>query len=115
MDEIIRRLEQASGPDRELDYRISVSDPEPPRVEHSPVYPPRYTASIDAALTLVPEGNYVEMYVEMRRHSDGWYCWISKYRDATPNIVTQKPAAIAICIAALKARTALSSGQRGAD
>ena len=54
--ELIERLEKATGPDRELDHAIlCMIDP---RVKGTcPMhYDPHYTASIDAALTLVPEG-----------------------------------------------------------
>jgi len=64
---------------------------------------PRYTTSLDAAMGLVPEG----WAIDARRYSDGWYVAIaglnstliptSKFRGS------QKPAAIALCIAALKA------------
>lgn len=69
MTELITRLESADGPSRELDWAIAESlgwtrrqvgqviacyapgDP------HMKAGAPRYTASIDAALTLVPEGH----------------------------------------------------------
>lgn len=48
IDDLIRRLEAATQPDRELDFQISIA------VGRS--YPHgHYTGSIDAALTLVPE------------------------------------------------------------
>lgn len=75
MDELIARIEAASGPDRELDCRILCADknwhfrkmivPEN-NASHvsfrtsdgdkSLYYTPKYTASVDAALTLVPDG-----------------------------------------------------------
>lgn len=64
MSDLIERLEKATGPDRKHDRAISVwlvengCDPDGPdkgmhpRLENVP----HYTASIDAALTLVPGG-----------------------------------------------------------
>lgn len=66
---------------------------------------PRWTESIDFALKLVPE----DFYVAMIRHSDGWYVAVAPHssRSAFPERMgTQKPAAIATCIAAFKARAA---------
>lgn len=59
---------------------------------------PRYTLSLDAALTLVPDGFYVRKLAEF---SDGWYCTIINGGQNFSG--GQKPAAIALCIAALKA------------
>jgi hypothetical protein len=60
-----------------------------------------YTTSVDAALTLWPEG-----YIELRRYSDGWYAKASGHSKEIDRVGngTQKPAALALCIAALKAR-----------
>lgn len=61
--DLITRLESADGPDRELDCRIWCAMRGADFDLYSQVVPnfnewqaPRYTASIDAALTLVPEG-----------------------------------------------------------
>jgi hypothetical protein len=74
--ELIERLEKATGPDRELDacifllqwpgYRLQTDcEPFPDQVEPGRIQEiggfahrtaPAFTASIDAALTLVPEG-----------------------------------------------------------
>ena len=127
-DELITALEAAAGPDRELDAEVwLVADPVAYNRKCSfrgmvyagtvfsakekrawtkraaAHYAPAYTASIDAALTLVPDG-------------DGWGI------DFGPNSTFAKPdvfwwsasvgaedaegatPAIALCIAALKAR-----------
>lgn len=68
-EELIAKLEVASGPDRDLDCEIAclvlgyITVPERPWLFYDPAdkwhrsrKPPQYTASIDAALTLVPEG-----------------------------------------------------------
>ena len=131
MSDLITRLEAATGPDRELDaaiftavYHDKVPSPivesgygwrydkghwwlatgEDARTPPKCVFPPRFTASIDAALTLVPEG--------WRWHS---YHWRRKDEPKIMSLVTNEPhvgiahgkaatPALAICIAALRAR-----------
>lgn len=68
MNDLISRLSAATGPSRELDAGIALANgwahrtmPNGERYWRSPTgvicpQPPRYTASIDAALTLMPEG-----------------------------------------------------------
>jgi hypothetical protein len=112
---LIERLEKATRPDRELDCAIFVATAESPFVSY---YPDcvlatlggfsarleisdieKFTSSIDAALTLVPEGqewqlgsaHLVSTYWAEVIASD---CY--KAKGTTP--------AIALCIAALKAR-----------
>jgi hypothetical protein len=110
---LAERCEQAAGPDRELDCHIHAL------IEGRNIRPerwsetvrlhdhavPRYTASLDAAVTLVPEGhewlrkNEICMTVyraptdpkEWARHIDA--------RGATPTL--------ALCAAALRARSAM--------
>jgi len=66
---------------------------------------PRYTESIDSAMTLVQGG----VFIKMVRYSDGWYVGLAPHRDAPiAHRGDQKPLPIAICIAALKARAALA-------
>lgn len=115
---IISRLKKATGPDQELDDTIAVLE----GYRGSPLPYTHYTSSIDAALTLVPEGLScaVKIYPE-----GGGACEIWRYvtevfaeayggaeelrrRNGTfdhQNVGAATPA-IAICIAALKARTA---------
>jgi len=117
---IIARLEKATAPDRQLDAAIAVACKSTTGfVEHlrdewvskaspnSGVVPaPKYTSSIDAALTLVPEGMF-------------WHVACGKSRPDEPlggaQIITPGPLdaigegeaatpVIALCIAALKAR-----------
>ena len=107
MSDLIARLEAATGPDRELDRAIAKA------LGVMPLYQmrgqigsswPDFTDSIDAALTLVPEG--------WRWHS---YYWPRKDEPKIMSLVTSEPhvgiahgkaatPALAICIAALKAR-----------
>lgn len=138
--ELIAKLETLSGPDRETDGLIFKAVTEPGDHWHqfdvgddigeqslSPVWyrrdpddesayeaPPFYTESIDAALTLVPEGR--EWRVD-RRHSKGMHpayasIWASGARDIDfhANAHAKTPA-IAICIASLRAIAALPAGQ----
>lgn len=89
--DLIARLEKLSGPDRELDALIWLRIPK--IVTNDPV--PAYTASIDAALTLVEEGSTWDLcFDEFMLACVGPGDTAS--RGATP--------AIALCIAALKAR-----------
>lgn len=64
---------------------------------------PHYTTSLDAAVSLVPEG----FYYKLERYSDGCYavvCPYSKQADVTLSRGAQRPAAIALTIECLKAR-----------
>lgn len=115
MSELIKLAEQVlrlSLPDRELDGLIYRSlDPVIEQCwphwsqDQLEIIVPRYTELADTALSLVPAG----FYVELRHHSDGWYCWIaehSRLRGATPWVVSQKPTmALAIVPNALRARS----------
>jgi hypothetical protein len=111
MDELIERLEKATGPDRELDAAIALAIGIPATKSYgdealgnfyrAPAYFKHYTASIDAAFTLVPEGCTAVFH--LFNHRDGfWECDLGNTgadfcgQAATP--------ALAICIAALRAR-----------
>lgn len=111
MRDLIERLEKATGPDRELDlviakrfntYRLNTSymgPDDPDWTEHFP----EYTASIDAALTLVPDGfrhafwHHHSVYLGAEVFPDKGGGPMHKGHDA-------KTPAIALCIAAMKAR-----------
>lgn len=135
--DLIERLEKAEGPDRESDAAIyqAVFGEEPvmvmaasygPNEKIQPVgvaggqYVRRFTASIDAALTLVPKGYGFSIYaatadfsaasiydppaIDERGHR------ITNGRGAGGN----RTPAIALCIASLRARSALTpSGGEG--
>jgi hypothetical protein len=100
MKELIGRLKAATGPDRKLDeaideYAVTLLGL-PPRV-----VPPPYTASIDAALTLVPDGEDWHM----QSHASVAACWASVGRFTRgPMLWKHATPAIALCIAALRAR-----------
>jgi hypothetical protein len=103
MNELLaERVEQATGPDRDLDRDIAAVILSYDRAD---TLLPLYTASLDAAMTLVPEG-WEEIRQEQVRMTDGTVrCWASvgsvdaamTKRCATP--------ALALCAAALRART----------
>ena len=135
-DDLIKRLENATGSDRELDVAIFEAvllDAEMKQYDaeswfcesggHSygfntrgdPIVIwrgeiPRLTASIDAALTLVPEGWAVyEMGQTTRRVSDGWYVMLMGTEKSGEASSSHKFFAIALCIAALRARAAIEA------
>lgn len=120
MEELIKRLEAATGPDRELDIAIDralfpesyarPSDPTPVDLPEDfgkdamsmMMHPaPAYTASIDAALTLVPEGARWDVQRD-RTAAFASIDGVTTGRCATP--------AIALCIAALRARAERAGG-----
>lgn len=114
--DIIERLEKATGPDRRLDFDLwsivtnpsgfpAFSEPEPVRTNWFECWKdrngfPNYTRSTDDARTLIPEG------WEWTLHCETEDCRVEigdpqiglEGRSETP--------AIALCIAALKARAA---------
>lgn len=112
MNDLITRLEQATEGSQELDAAIcrkvgiavrmvGVRNHLP--VDNRDVPIPNYTTSIDAALTLVPEGCSVELIID--NESGISYAFI------TPSLAIKGGSrefgctpALALCIAALKAR-----------
>lgn len=107
MSDLIERLEAATGPLFVLDEEIHALLPVPKLI-----IPPAYTASIDAALTLVPEG------WEGVSLDQGWRCdkgpggasaYLAEkqYGDCLRTRAEHDSSMpLAICIAALKAREA---------
>lgn len=117
--DLIERLEKASGPDREIDASIAgetgwthmdawvLSDSywiAPNDEKHEAV--PTYTASLDAALTLLTERQYL---FELRQlNADRWYAEIGDIADdKTDGDCYGKTGPLALVTAALKARAAL--------
>jgi hypothetical protein len=102
MKDLIEKLENATGPDRGLEYEMFAKLVEP-ILDHDPPY---YTASIDDALTLVPEGYAAILYTQHGTaelyESEAWPRKGIQFRS-----VDQKTVALALCIAALKARVAV--------
>lgn len=108
--DIIARLEKATGPDRELDLEIGRALPGPhpfslstaqQRGGKPPV--PEFTASIDAALMLMPEGANWSLNSKSEARVGG------PRLDFVIKGGSHVVPAIALCIAALKARAAQSS------
>lgn len=116
---LIKRLESATEGSRELDWAIHFTlhprmDANVPIGPADPLWAivPRYTSSIDAALTLVPEGYMV--HLNIRHGKDGgagafvgtdWDTnkpWFKGFDNE--DIEHEQPPALALCIAALKAR-----------
>lgn len=112
---LIARLESADGPSRELDWAIAESlgwtrcqvgqviacyapgDP------HMKAGAPRYTASIDAALTLVPEGWHMSVNTTVGALLQGSAA--VRDRDGGPSFASAASTpALALAAAALKAR-----------
>ena len=125
-DELIAALEKATGPSRELDAELHAARfPElrsAPWVSRGGVwvdtssedpnmaFPAQYTASIDAALSLVPEGwRWSLDWTQRLPYQDcgraDLYAPGNGIKPADVGDVYAATPAIALCIAALKART----------
>ena len=104
IEELIARLEAATGPDRELDAAIAGTDAATAQW-HSEDETPFYTASIDAALTLVPVGWSYEARQGPSGQPHIWDLLTIKTGDVRYTRVTgrAKSAAAAASIAALRA------------
>ena len=116
---LAERCEQAAGPDRELDCHIHAliegRNIRPERwIETVRLHDhavPRYTASLDAAVTLVPEGYYWQAANGKRRHSEPQAC-ADLFVAHGPNrgdmsfTADAATAALALCAAALRVRAA---------
>lgn len=124
--ELAERCEKATGPDRELDCLIfeaqhlllmpnhrGMIDGEPtgeyysPDGNQLPERAPRYTASIDASLTLVPQGfaSAVGTMAFEGSASKPWGCYWEP--NGKPHTFEAATPALALCAAALRALAAL--------
>lgn len=125
---LIARLERATGPDRELDVLIFKSRPDLVDERHCvswcrmegrtdltrddfiAAWAPEYTASLDAALTLVPKGwalYRIDQYNDRENPAWGWGVKLRCYErpDSGMSIGESRHSiAHALVIAALKAR-----------
>jgi hypothetical protein len=115
-EELAERCEQATGPDRELDAAIlaAVNDGH----GHVTFETPRYTASLDAAMTLVPEGAQVLLSsINPEKEAvDGRWHSIAGDPEATEDTSSGVTPALALCAAALRARAASCDGRpKGGD
>ena len=110
MDELIKRLESATEGSRELDAAIIMSGLHVSMPDDPVGWPPKFTTSIDAALTLVPAGrpwsitqqsSGVGYFADIAiKDDDGWW-----FEADGPGSEAPTPA-LALCIAALRARSA---------
>src|SRR3569832_1648284 len=111
--ELAERCEAATRPDRELDWDIADAMGSNGSI-HKRVAAPRYTASLDAAMTLVPEHGAVErsgwhtigtpwagFEIWMYREENG--TWLHSSSDPITEGNAATPA-LALCAAALRAR-----------
>lgn len=110
MKKLIERLEKATGPDRQIDNAIeaAVDFPKPTNPDDLPGYPPYFTASYDAARTLVPEGFYWLVSEGRSRDTEplgGAQVFRPTYLVEPIAEAEHESAIIALCIAALRART----------
>jgi len=122
-EELIARLEAATGPDRELDAAlfecVGLTELQErhckqwcsqsgrtglTRAHYIGAWAPDYTESIDAALSLVPEGAFLDLYGPDR--TTGMYCAELPVANSEAAFLgrSQVGLAIAICSAALRAR-----------
>jgi hypothetical protein len=96
--ELAERCENATGPDRRLDNDIRLATNNGCAFGDDPPY----TASLDAAMTLVPEGCQATIVRRKDGHGAAYFDreWLAGSCDsaATP--------ALALCAAALRARSA---------
>lgn len=111
------RLEAAEGPDRELDAAISMAIGSVSRgalpckggwvVDGKPIAAPKFTASLDAAMTLLPEGS-LWAFGSMEDGPFARVLWPNADGTYTGNYLEVSAAtpALALCAASLKARAA---------
>ena len=109
LDALIARLEQAARGSRELDDEIAelcapTDDARMAAFENGRDWPDLYTTSLDAALTLVPEGWRVE-HIGQNWGMTRWDAELHTADDVPSGVTAEAPTpALALCIAALKAR-----------
>jgi hypothetical protein len=134
--QLIGRLEALEAPCRKVDmlietlqtgnrqhpYLVGINIDDKPDAGRRTYPTPRYTASIDAAMTLVPRGNFDQDWGRSTRYkSEGFKLWQVRIALET---VEQDPQelgpvalgehdtpAIALCIAALRAQEASHDGR----
>lgn len=122
--ELIAKLEKAEEPSRELDaeiYRLVTNCDAPPTsfiYEAAIINAPAYTASLDAALTLVPKVCGWTVHSSHPNHkwadSELPCALVYKGRRHRPWAFGKTPA-LALCIAALEARVHLATAERPPD
>jgi hypothetical protein len=115
------RCEQATGPDgnlnktilRALGYTWRGMDYWHSDNKRIWINPSNFTASLDAALTLVPEG--MRPSVGQNVHHGYWHAFVQSIVDSTPHqlggAVSNTSGALALCAAALRARAQMERGE----
>lgn len=107
MKDLIAKLEAATAPDRELDVSVHLAAGRDVECEYTATRDvPRYTASLDAALTLVPEGYGGIVGIGKSGLTFLWQDGRGRDRGISTGSKPKTPA-IALCIVALKVREAL--------
>lgn len=99
LSDVIAMLEKATGPDREIDYAIDRAVTG--RAKHR-LFTPPYCSSVDAALTLL-HAEYGAVSMSKNEHGQSSAHVGHPYMFGNGQTI-----AIAICIAALKARLSLA-------
>jgi hypothetical protein len=106
MPALAETVEAATGPDRELDREICLAIRNGRWISPSAV--PSYTASIDAAMTLVPEGYFIRKLIQFGVEGP-WGAVIAyapQLHMPEPESVADTPA-LALSAAALRASSLL--------
>jgi hypothetical protein len=96
--DLASRCEKATGPDDKLDWDIAIVSN-----GFDPEYPLPYTASLDAAMTLVPEGHE---WLKLSPFTASIYRFVEDDKEWAKHIEAKgNTFPLALCAAALKART----------
>jgi hypothetical protein len=105
LENLISRLEEAFEEDSELDLLIAQA------VGNTSRPAPTYTGSIDAAMTLVPSGYAISLHVDanLTVHAG---CELDEGEGCSDAQPCGDTPALALCIVALRARSALPSQER---
>lgn len=118
---LAERVGVATGPDRELEWRISEALQLPERWPTSSLWPPfapgsrfdkripPYTSSLDAAMTLVPEGEGFEL-LTMHGKPTAFVSAGNTIDWCDGNCVEAATPALALCAAALRALSTHNTG-----
>lgn len=116
---LAKRCEAAIGPDRELDAAIAIANGSKAVVSYghpalgnfyrAPAFFKHYTASLDAAMTLLPDRAWWS--VEAQPLGSGKY--LSECGDE--RVASAVSPALALCAAALRARDALTNSEGGGE
>lgn len=109
--ELAARCEAAEGPDRELEHAIADAVIGPVKPPYRRGFCFSYTASVDAAMMLVPEGWHLFSLGETRFMLGGpWLAQLDDWQEIPArHHATAATPALALCAAALKARSAAAS------